>query len=165
MNRFTEWHNKKGAGLPGKDCFTKLAKYEDTGLEPEEIIEMRGEVKTAYDEGGIPYATEYTGYEAKHITDLRIAEQDGRLFVLPCKVGDRIWVLSRRTGETPEILEERVMALTEAGKGMLITISYREYCARQYVKNIGKLMDEGHLSVFLTRAEAEAALKGGNENA
>lgn len=29
MDRFTEWIGGHGSGLPGKDCYTKLAEYED----------------------------------------------------------------------------------------------------------------------------------------
>ena len=29
MERFTEWIGGHGSGLPGKDCYTKLAEYED----------------------------------------------------------------------------------------------------------------------------------------
>lgn len=37
MERYTEWRNGHGCGLPGKDCYTRLAEYEDTGLEPSRI--------------------------------------------------------------------------------------------------------------------------------
>lgn len=29
MERYTEWIGGHGSGLPGKDCYTKLAEYED----------------------------------------------------------------------------------------------------------------------------------------
>lgn len=37
MERFTEWVGGHGSGLPGKDCYTRLAQYEDIGKTPEEI--------------------------------------------------------------------------------------------------------------------------------
>lgn len=37
MERFTEWFREHGAGRPGKDCYTQLALYEDSGLTPEEV--------------------------------------------------------------------------------------------------------------------------------
>lgn len=40
MERFTEWIGGHGAGKPGKDCYTQLAKYEDTELTPEQVFEM-----------------------------------------------------------------------------------------------------------------------------
>ena len=62
----------------------RLAAYEDTGLEPEEINDMALEVATLktiesmYDGLGNP----------DHLRDLLHAEQDGRLVMLPCKVGE-----------------------------------------------------------------------------
>lgn len=42
MERFTYWLDDgiHGAGKPGRDCFTQLARYEDTGLDPEQIFIM-----------------------------------------------------------------------------------------------------------------------------
>lgn len=37
LERYTEWRNGHGCGLPGKDCYTRLAEYEDTGLMPSQI--------------------------------------------------------------------------------------------------------------------------------
>lgn len=37
-DRYTEWCGEHGAGRPGKDCYTQLAKYEDSGLSPEEVM-------------------------------------------------------------------------------------------------------------------------------
>ena len=60
----------------------RLAAYEDTGLEPEEILylgdlrEMKREI--------------IFGVTAERLKELAKAEQDGRLEVLPCKVGDHI---------------------------------------------------------------------------
>lgn len=60
--------------------FNRIAAYEDTGLEPEEINDMALEVATLktiesmYDGLGNP----------DHLRDLLQAEQDGRLVVLPC---------------------------------------------------------------------------------
>ena len=76
---------------------TRLAAYEDTGLEPEEIEDSIGwmspvcvqcDGKTS---DGI--RTEKCGYpdnitkcleQSKHLSELAQAEQDGRLVVLPC---------------------------------------------------------------------------------
>lgn len=41
MERLTEWRDGHGALLHG-DGYTKLARYEDTGLEPEEIQDAIG---------------------------------------------------------------------------------------------------------------------------
>ena len=39
MNRLTEWRDGHGSWVTG-DAYTKLAKYEDTGLEPEEVTDL-----------------------------------------------------------------------------------------------------------------------------
>ena len=74
-----------------KECFDckeidkiidRLGTYEDTGLEPEEILylgdlrEMKREI--------------IFGVTAERLKELAKAEKDGRLEVLPCKVGDHI---------------------------------------------------------------------------
>lgn len=57
----------------------RLAAYEDTGLTPEEITAMR-----------------HTLDEYHKIADpLLSAKAQGRLVVLPCKVGDTVWVTGR----------------------------------------------------------------------
>ena len=66
----------------------RLAAYEDTGLEPQDII-------SAVDMAKIACALhELNAYKdlgpIDHIRDLIKAEKDGRLEVLPCKVGDHI---------------------------------------------------------------------------
>ena len=72
---------------------SRLAAYEDTGLEPQDII-------SAVDMAKIACALhELNAYKdlgpIDHIRDLIKAEQDGRLVVLPCKAGDHVWVDGR----------------------------------------------------------------------
>lgn len=44
------------------------------------------------------YVVEATGSEAKHILDLLQAEAQGRLLVLPCKVGDKVYTTEHLDG-------------------------------------------------------------------
>ena len=87
------------------------------------------------------------GYDLDHLRDLVQAEQDGRLVVLPCKVGDTAWTYANYPAKyvypfqiCAIQLMEKTMSTTCVG-----TIKWRD---------IGK-------TVFLTREEAEAALEGG----
>ena len=70
----------KGCIVPR--IYARLSTYEDTGLEPEEILylgdlrEMKREI--------------IFGVTAERLKELAEAEKDGRLEVLPCKVGDHI---------------------------------------------------------------------------
>ena len=87
-------------------------------------------------------------HEAKsELLKYREAEQDGRLVVLPCKVGDHVWADGR-----------------EAIVVWFFGYKTERYLHAQFLDNaeytdipfyeIGK-------TVFLTREEAETALKGG----
>lgn len=66
--------------------FLRLAAYEDTGLTPAEVTELVkdwSDLRTIVGEcGGID-----------HLKELAEANKDGRLVVLPCKVGDVMYKL------------------------------------------------------------------------
>ena len=125
--------------------FNRLAAYEDTGLEPQDII-------SAVDMAKIACALhELNAYKdigpIDHIRDLLQAEQDGRLVVLPCKAGDHVWVDGREA-----VVEnffgyetERYLHAQFYDNMQYIDIPFTEICK----------------TVFLTREEAESALKGG----
>ena len=76
-----------------KECFDckeidkiidRLGTYEDAGLEPEDL-------KKAFNETAIlELAAQALSTTPDHLRDILQAEQDGRLEVLPCKVGDHI---------------------------------------------------------------------------
>ena len=66
----------------------RLAAYEDTGLEPEVCAGYK-KIEDLFVSNGMTF---------KHITELIQAEKDGRLVVLPCKVGQRagVWRVAKR---------------------------------------------------------------------
>ena len=65
------------------DFVDRLAAYEDTGLTPEEI-------KAQFTEDTmINLAAQAMGVEPSRLRELADAEKDGRLVVMPCKVGER----------------------------------------------------------------------------
>ena len=123
----------------------RLAAYEDTGLEPEDL-------KKAFNEPAIlKLAAQALSTTPDHLRDLLQAEKDGRLEVLPCKVGDHVWIDGRDAIVTEFFgyRSERYFHAVILGRNKHIDIPFDE---------IGK-------TVFLTREEAEAALKGGEFNA
>ena len=77
----------------GKDIFRKMARdlygrlkaYEDTGVEPESVealkLSMMGKA--------ISEVTEFDGLPIDRLRELAEADKDGRVVVLPCKVGER----------------------------------------------------------------------------
>ena len=67
------------------DFVDRLAAYEDTGLTPEEI-------KAPFTEDTmINLAAQALGVEPSRLRELAEADKDGRVVVMPCKVGER-WV-------------------------------------------------------------------------
>lgn len=120
----------------------RLAVYEDSGLEPQDII-------SAVDMSKIACALhELNAYKdlgpIDHIRDLIKAEQDGRLVVLPCKVGDHVWADGR-----------------EAIVVWFLGYKTERYLHAQFFDN-AKHTDipfyEIGKTVFLAREEAEAAI-------
>ena len=103
------------------DFYWRLKAYEDTGLEPA----MCANYKTFEDKAiskGVPF---------KRIVALMEADKAGRLVVLPCKVGDTVYIL-RRTFDGADVVGETELWWDD-------------------IPQLGK-------TVFLTREEAEKAL-------
>ena len=78
--------------IPLIDAANRLAAYEDTGLEPEEIeriVDAYGRGHTLRTESAerLEIVREI---KTDRLRELAKAENDGRLEVLPCKVGDHI---------------------------------------------------------------------------
>ena len=123
---------------PSFDCLVeRLAAYEDTGLEPEEITAMQ-----------------HTLDEYHKVADpLLRAQADGRLVVLPCKVGDRLYeVTGRKT-----ISVYKVKAIRVELFGLFIEWDIVEGFVWQSLSGINA--GEIGKTVFLTREEAEKALE------
>ena len=133
-----DWTGKHGK--PMADCtalycrnrlLDRLVAYEDTGLKPEEI-------KAPFTEDAmINLAAQSLGVEPSRLRELAEADKDGRVVVLPCKVGDTVWRIKR----TFETYPDRSKPYIDPD-GFLL----------QDVFNIGK-------TVFLTREEAEKTLQ------
>lgn len=156
MERLTEWNDEQprhayyprcfeepcyGGGCKIKDCpfetavCDRLATYEDTGLSPEKVSWMKEVVEAAFD-------NDTSRIERAH--NLHVADKEGRVVVLPCKVGDTVYfaLLGR-------IIEKQVFSIVSFSN------STRIYCegTSEYFRpeDIGK-------TFFLTREEAEKAL-------
>lgn len=122
-------------------AWSRLAAYEDKELEPEEITAMQ-----------------HTLDEYHKVADpLLRAQADGRLVVLPCKVGDTLWVTSNPwTGKLlKKPLDACVNGMKMYSHGLYVNLLFdtrKINGTRDYeINHIGK-------TVFLTREEAEKAL-------
>lgn len=135
------------AATQAAELRARLAAYEDTGLEPEEV---RG-IKTAYDEVQIPYEVVATGADAARVIRLLDADDEGRLLVLPCKVGDIVFLIVPGLSSPMPV---PVCSLTWRGGKWSINADREETEPPKVVNfQIGK-------TAFLTREDAEKALEG-----
>ena len=124
----------------------RLADYEDTGLEPREVSalvkEWRDLCTIVGECGGID-----------RLRELDDAGRDGRLVVLPCKVGDRLYeVTGRKT-----ISVYKVRAIRVELFGLFIERDIVEGFVWQSLAGINA--GEIGKTVFLTREEAEKVLE------
>jgi len=125
---------------------TKLASYEDTGLEPEEVMEYKKF------EDNIIQVYHCT---LSHVISLLEKEKQGRLAELPCGIGD---ILYSNTGyryaraiNSPYPCKIVFVGINEQYK--LFNVVYKDETMRQFIE------DDFGKTVFLTQEEAEQALR------
>ena len=133
----------------------RLAAYEDTGLEPEDIQSLEAEWCICKQ-----LVEEYRAIGTiDHLRKLVQAEKDGRLVVLPCKVGDTVYMQVAKWNTITGYEEDKCDGFYIGNDGIL------QIKAQSYTGSHGTYGVPGK-TVFLTRKEAEAALeaqKGGAE--
>ena len=120
----------------------RLAEYEDTGLEPEKIVLLKNIVDDAFSD-----KPEFT----EHIRELLRTEKDGRVVVLPCRVGDRIY----------RVVDDCTFPGDCGTKRMCKGCEYRNLFIEQTRFRLYLLTDDGKLrrGYYRTREEAEKALE------
>lgn len=159
-----EYENRLKNGYPRnipEERFLKLAAYEDTGLEPEEILglcSMSDRAKMA----DLLRLEEYQALSSiDHLREIVQAEKEGRLMVLPCLKGVPLYVLTDDGIERTKC--RKIVFMERSGKPFPVVIAHvpniPSGIAHWEIWNI----DFGK-TVFLTRAEAEAALKKEEKN-
>lgn len=112
---FEDW--ERGIDCTGK-AVDRLAAYEDTGMEPDMVVKT-AELAFFVHENGLD-----------RLRGLLTAEKDGRLVVLPCKVGLRVKVDARTWGnvwnyktiENGRFLVGEVVSITMTRKQILMKI-------------------------------------------
>ena len=126
------------------DCFERLAAYEDTGLTPEDC--------TAYAkaESGKRIVVFENYDELNKVGELLQAEREGRCVALPCKIGNPVFRISNGM-----VFDDWEVAYADVYKDEVVLIDDSDNAILE--GQIGK-------EVFLTRAEAEAALKKKENN-
>lgn len=134
----------------------RLAAYEETRLEPEDMKKAFNEYAT------LKLAGQALGMSPDRLRELAQAKKEGRLVVLPCDVGDTVYVIDPGDYEheyKPYIRSKTVSEINwkatrkkDLGWGLILAGGNCGTSARYKLNNVGK-------TVFLTREAAEAALK------
>lgn len=140
----------------GKDIFRKMARdlygrlkaYEDTELEPKAVET----VKLALAAKHMVDLETLNNTPISRLVELAEADKDGRVVVLPCKVGQRVFALMDTDKHISECEVKRIGMGNEIGFIGLEPIGAR---GREY----GVALNGFGKAVFLTREEAEKALE------
>ena len=112
--------------------YARLGAYEDTERTPEEIDMDHEAAETL--------RHLCRDCDLDQLEELAEADKDGRLVVLPCKVGDTVYRVITFYGEKPVVLETPIRTEEQA-------VGIARYIGKQH--NL--------VNVYLTREEAEAA--------
>ena len=152
-----DWTGKHGK--PMADCTAlycrnrlknRLAAYEDTGLEPEEVLPKDKADEIALELMRLADLESLCSYT--RLRELADAEKDGRVVVLPCKVGDTVWAILDGAKYAREC---KVDFVNIGSFGTTIVFVVKDGLREQY----GVTAAAFGKTVFLTRKEAEKALE------
>jgi len=102
-----------------QEIFDRLAAYEETGLEPEELAQ---------------------------------AKKKGRLVVLPCDVGDKLYDVTLGEVREKTVISLSMLLSKSVNHLVIHAENFRNAVTSHELQDIGK-------NIFLTREAAEAALK------
>lgn len=140
-----EYERRLANGYPRniqEERFLRLAAYEDTHMMPSDVTSMRMDMAII--------ASLFNGVDVDRMKELAEADKDGRLVVLPCKVGDKLYRVF-----AGEIFEHRVGSMKYFAIQGRWDIETYPFCSC-VESSIGK-------TIFLTREEAMK--KGETEHA
>lgn len=127
-----------------KQVWDRLKLYEDARISPTAAAHAR-QIEDGLNEDG---------YSVARMVELMKADKDGRLVVLPCKVGDTVYFVNAK-----QILEFAVVGYAVDETGI-------SWCHSEHVDKIGNTNertfspDRFGKNTFLTREEAERAMEG-----
>ena len=130
-----------------REMMDRLAAYEDTGCAPEEVLPKDKADEIALKLMRLADLESLCSYTRLH--ELAEADKDGRVVVLPCKVGDMLCEVTGR--KTISVYKVRAIRVELFGLFIEWDIDTTPFCS--YVESsIGK-------TIFLTREKAEKALE------
>lgn len=154
MERLTYWNEEYGCWsyhCGSGEAANRLAAYEDTHMMPSDVTSMRMDMAII--------AALFNGIDVDRMKELAEADKDGRVVVLPCKVGGTLWVTGRdNVPREMELGAPDIRTVCTDEDNLCMSTCNRKpdgFCAyrlRNDGADIGK-------TVFLTREEAETALE------
>lgn len=130
-----------------KQVWERLKQYEDTKRTPEQIEALEAALMGK----AVAQIMEFEGLPIARLRELAVADQEGRVIVLPCKVGDTVFALLDNKSKYVSECEVKKIGLGDnIGFATIVPVGYsQEYGVS--LRGFGK-------TVFLTREEAEKAL-------
>ena len=150
-NPLTEFESMN---LSVTNLYARLKEYEDTGLEPEEAEAC----KVALMGKTLAEIKEIEKLSIERMKELAKAESEGRLLILPCKVGDSVYYLTGKPTLANGYHFDRVES--SRALGFYWDENGLQICLYMVRGNHGTYGYFGK-TIFLTREEAEKALRGG----
>ena len=138
-----------------KQVWERLKAYEDTGLTPEEVLPKDKADEIALKLMRLADLESLCSYT--RLRELAEADKDGRLVVLPCKVGDTVYMIERifdiDNGVCDEICARKVIGYGGNNLNKLWLIGSGGIC------NVSIFVSEFGKTVFFTREEAARAMQ------
>lgn len=149
MDKLT-WYDNDGGIMCRRGyevALARLASYEATGLMPEQVVNAKTIIESAFADDTS---------KAERIRKLLAADKEDRVMILPCKVGDAVWFARSAYRQVDNPIEATVTGFTSYGTtGELIftTMTVEGQITRRFLEHqIGK-------TAFLSLEEAERALE------
>lgn len=142
---------QNGGSCSQRKVWERLKAYEDSGLTPEKCA-VYGKADR---EGRYIVLRDAEAEGVARLRELALADKDGRVMVLPCKVGDTVWIIGSVRGLYSAKVRTFFCGHTSGARGSDgdsgIEMIRTTECDIPF-RNFGK-------TVFLTREEAEEKLK------
>ena len=131
----------------------RLAAYEDTGLTPEEVLPKDKADEIALKLMRLADLERLCSYD--RLRELAEADKDGRCIVLPCKVGDTVWIV----GAVRKLYSAKVRTFFCGHTSAVRGDDDGGYIHMIRTTECDIPMQEFGKTVFLSRAEAERAME------
>ena len=131
-----EYERRLANGYPRnipEERFLRLAAYEDTRLTPAEVLSMHGEWRAMMS------VLNSIGGGYTRLRELAEADKDGRVVVLPCKVGGAM--LDTSYPDKPRLMERVHFAVAYVSSGIVFHQPYNiflENIAAGYIKPVSE---------------------------